>query len=240
MKLFRCLFVLVIMLPGFSAWGLETEDNIDPWEPLNRRIFTFNETADKYVLLPAAKGYRRVVPDPAERGVNNFITNIYEFNSVLNSLLQGRPKNALKSAGRVLVNTGLGLGGLFDVATPMGIEHTPADFGQTLSVWGVESGPYVMLPIWGPRTARSATGYFVDTYTSAPNFLPERNWAYLFWVVEAIDIRASLINADNLITGDRYIFIRNAYLQRREYFLSGGVVSDSFSEFELGDEYEEF
>lgn len=219
---------------------MDSTSDIDPWEPLNRNIFAFNETLDKYVLLPTAKGYRFVMPDPAEQGVSNFIANVYEFNSVVNSLLQGRPENALKSGARFLVNTTVGLVGLLDVASPMGIERSPADFDQTLYTWGIESGPFLMLPVFGPHTVRSSAGYFVDTYTSIPAFLDDQEWAYLFWTVEAIDIRANLIKADDLVTGDRYIFIRNAYLQRREYFLTGGKVQDTFSDFGAGDEYEEF
>ena len=132
------------------------------------------------------------------------------------------------------------MAGLLDVATPMGIEHSPADFDQTLYTWGIEPGPYLMLPVIGPHTVRSSAGYFVDNYTSIPAFLDDREWAYFFWSVEAIDIRANLIKADDLITGDRYIFIRNAYLQRREYILTGGKVEDSFSNSEEGDEYEDF
>ncbi len=240
MTLSHYLLLLLMALPGISAWGMDNKADIDPWEPLNRKIFAFNETLDKYVLLPTAKGYRFVMPDPAERGVSNFIANIYEFNSVVNSLLQGRPGNALQSGARFLVNTTVGLAGLIDVASPMGIEHSPADFDQTLYTWGVESGPYLMLPVFGPHTVRSSAGYFVDTYTSIPAFLEDQEWAYLFWAVEAIDIRANLIKADDLVTGDRYIFIRNAYLQRREYFLTGGKVEDSFSDFGAGDEFEEF
>jgi phospholipid-binding lipoprotein MlaA len=240
MTLLRYLLLLVLLLPGVSAWSMEGQKEVDPWESMNRRIFAFNETLDKYALLPAARGYQFIMPDPAERGVGNFISNIYEFNSIFNSLLQGRPGNAFQSAGRFLVNTTMGLVGLFDVATPMGIEHSPADFGQTLYVWGFEPGPYVMLPLFGPKTLRSSIGYFTDTYTSIPAFAVDREWAYLFWTVEAIDIRANLIKADDLVSGDRYIFIRNAYLQRRAYFLSGGKVVDSFSEVEEEDEYEEF
>lgn len=236
MTLSRVLFILAIAFPGLPAWGTEAGENIDPWEPMNRRIFAFNETLDAYVLRPTAKGYRFVVPDPAERGVTNFISNIYEFNSVFNSLLQGRPGNAFKSAGRFLVNSTVGLAGLLDVATPMGIEHSPADFDQTLHTWGVAPGPFLMLPLFGPHTVRSTTGYFVDTYTSIPAFLDDPEYAYLFWTVEAIDIRARLLKADDLITGDRYIFIRNAYLERREFFLNGEQVEDSFG----ADEYEEF
>jgi phospholipid-binding lipoprotein MlaA len=236
----RTLLLFLLVFPGLSVWSAEGAIDIDPWEPFNRSIFSFNETLDKYVLLPVAKGYRFVVPDPAERGVSNFIANVYELNSVYNSLLQGRPGNALQSGARFLVNSTMGLAGILDVASPMGIEHSPADFDQTLYTWGVESGPYLMLPIFGPKTVRSTAGYFVDTYTSIPAFLDDEEWAYLFWTVEAIDIRANLIKADDLVTGDRYIFIRNAYLQRRAYFLSGGKVEDSFSELEEGDEYEEF
>jgi phospholipid-binding lipoprotein MlaA len=239
MNLSRYLLILLMVLPGMSAWGEEGEESIDPWEPMNRSIFAFNEALDKHALLPVAKGYRFVMPDPAERSVSNFISNIYEFNSFFNSLLQGRPGNAMQSAGRFLVNTTVGLAGLFDVATPMGIEHSPADFGQTLYTWGIESGPYLMLPVFGPRTVRSAAGYFTDTYTSIPSLLNEGVWPYVFWTVEAVDIRASLIKADDLISGDRYIFIRNAYLQRRGYFLTGKV-EDRFSEEEEGDEYEDF
>jgi phospholipid-binding lipoprotein MlaA len=239
MTLSRYLLILLMAFPGYSSSAEEAQKNIDPWEPMNRRIFEFNETLDRYVLLPAAKGYRFVMPDPAERGVSNFIANIYEFNSVINSLLQGRPGNALQSAGRFLVNTTMGLGGILDVASPMGIEHSPADFGQTLFTWGVDSGPYVMLPVYGPRTVRSGIGYFVDTYTSIPSFLDDQQWAYFFWTVEAIDLRANLIKADELVTGDRYIFLRNAYLQRREYFLTGKI-QDSFSEQEVSDEYIDF
>lgn len=239
MTISRYLLLLLIALPGYSTSAVEDKENVDPWESMNRSIFTFNETLDDYVLLPAAKGYRFVMPDLAERGVTNFISNVYEFNSTINSLLQGRPGNALQSAGRFLVNSTVGLLGLIDVASPMGIEHRPADFGQTLYVWGFEPGPYVMLPLFGPRTVRSSVGYFVDTYSSIPSLLNDPEWAYLFWTVEAVDLRANLIKADELVTGDRYIFIRNAYLQRREYFLTGEV-QDSFSEQEASDEYLEF
>jgi len=239
MNLLRNLLLVFTTFSGFSAWGMEPVNDVDPWESMNRRIFAFNETLDNYALLPIARGYKFVMPDSAERGVGNFILNIYEVNSVFNSLMQGRPTNALQTGGRFLVNTALGFGGLFDVATLMGIEPSPADFGQTLYTWGFEEGPFVMLPLIGPKTIRSGTGFFFDTYTSIPAFLDWKT-AYLFWTLEVVDIRANLIKADDLITGDRYIFIRNAYMQRREYFVTGGKVTDTFSEFEEGDEYEDF
>lgn len=240
MPLLRYTLIILMALPFASAKAMDDHQDIDPWEPMNRRIFAFNEGLDKYLLRPVAKGYRMVMPDPMERGVSNFITNIYEFNTVYNSLLQGRPEDAFDSGGRFIINTTFGVLGLFDVASSIGIEHKPADFGQTLSVWGVDQGPFLMAPLIGPRTARSGVGYLVDTYTSIPALIDDTELAYIFWTVEVVDIRAQLIQADQLISGDRYIFIRNAYLQRREAFLNGGEVVDSFSDFQVDEEYEDF
>lgn len=239
MPLSRYLLTIVLLFPLTSASAAE-EENVDPWESTNRMIFAFNETLDKYILRPVAKGYDFVMPDAAQRGVGNFISNIYEFNSVFNSLLQGRLEGAAQSGGRLLVNTTLGILGFFDVATAMGIEPNFSDFGQTLAVWGVEPGPFVMLPVFGPRTVRSGVGYFVDTYTSIPALIDDREAAYVFWTIEVIDFRAGLLDADDLITGDRYIFIRDAYLQARRTYINGGVVEDSFSDYEEQGEWEEF
>ena len=234
------LALLVFHVPALWA-EQETARNVDPWEPLNRKIYVFNDTLDRWVLTPVAKGYKYVMPDVAERGVTNFINNIYEFNSVLNSLLQGEIVGATHAGGRFLVNSTLGLLGFIDVATPMGITPFRADFGQTLAVWGVDSGPYVMLPLFGPRTVRSAVGYFGDTYTSIPYLANENTFAWTFWTVEVVDYRARVLDAEELITGDRYIFLRDAYLQRREFFDKRGKVDDNFSDFEKDDEdFEDF
>ncbi|MCB1698880.1 MAG: VacJ family lipoprotein [Halioglobus sp.] len=225
------------------SWAQEQERtrDVDPWEPVNRKIFVFNDTLDHWILTPVAKGYKFVMPDFAEQGVTNFIANVYEFNSFYNSLLQGEFLGATKAGGRLLVNSTLGLLGFFDVATPMGIAPFRADFGQTLAVWGVDSGPYVMLPVFGPRNVRSAVGYFTDTYTSIPYLVNEQTWAWTFWTVEVIDYRARLLDAEDLITGDRYIFLRDAYLQRRKAFDTRGEVDDSFSDFEQdAEDWEEF
>ncbi len=234
-------FLIVLLL--FASTTLRASDEVgtkDPWESVNRKIFAFNETLDRFILRPVAKGYDWVMPDFAQRGVGNFIANIYEFNSIYNALLQGRPSGAAESTGRFLVNTTVGLLGFFDVATPMGIRPHRADFGQTLAVWGVDTGPFIMLPLFGPRTVRSGVGYFVDTYTSIPALIDNREAAWVFWTIEVIDYRARLLEADDLITGDRYIFVRDAYIQARETFLNGGVVVDTFSDFEQGEDWEEF
>jgi phospholipid-binding lipoprotein MlaA len=239
MPLSRYLLTIVLFFPLTSALAAD-EENVDPWESTNRKIFAFNETLDRYILRPVAKGYDFVMPDAAQRGVGNFVANIYEFNSVFNSLLQGRLEGAAQSGGRLLVNTTLGVLGFFDVATAMGIEPNVSDFGQTLAVWGLDPGPFVMLPVFGPRTVRSGVGYFFDTYTSIPALIEDREAAWVFWSIEVVDYRAGLLDADDLITGDRYIFIRDAYLQARRTYINGGVVEDSFSDFEEQDDWEEF
>jgi phospholipid-binding lipoprotein MlaA len=240
MTLPRYLLLFFLAIPLASALGVEDDKNIDPWEPMNRRVFAFNETLDNYLLKPVARGYRFILPDFAQQGVTNFISNIYEFNDVINSLLQGRPKGAAQSSGRFVINTTLGLVGFIDVATPLGIPLQRSDFGQTLAVWGADTGPFVMLPLLGPRTIRSGAGYFFDTYTSIPALIDNREAAWVFWTIEVVDYRVRLLDAEELMTGDRYIFLRDAYMQARESFVNGGVVEDSFSDYEEGEDWEDF
>lgn len=230
--------VLLLLLAPVST--VAASDTNDPWEPFNRRVFVFNEGLDKHILKPVARGYRAVTPDPVERGVTNFISNIYEFNRIFNAALQGRPGDAFDSAGRLIINSTVGVLGFFDVATAIGIERRPADFGQTLAKWGVPSGPYVMLPVLGPRTVRSGSANMVDAYFSLPSLHGDEPIYFAFAVVETIDIRAQLIKADELVSGDRYIFVRQVYLQQREAFIKGGVIDDSFSDFESGEDFEDF
>jgi len=237
----RFFVILLLALNVSSAFAEEETKDIDPWEPVNRKIFAFNETVDRWLLRPVASGYDKVMPDAAQRSVTNFIFNIYEWNYMLNALMQGNPEGAATSIGRFMVNTTVGVFGLFDVATKMGIEPQRADFGQTLMTWGVGSGPYVMLPLFGPRTLRSATGYYFDIYTSIPPLTWDTETTYLFWTVELISYRAGLLDYDELITGDRYVFLRSAYLQSRATFLNGGVPpEDDFSDYEDDDWDEDF
>lgn len=243
MNLSRSLLLTLLVTLSPTLWAEEPEKtgNIDPWEPFNRKVYVFNDTLDTWVLRPVAKGYKFVMPDVAQLGVTNFILNIYEFNSFFNSLFQGEFVGASQAGGRFLVNSTLGLLGFIDVATPMGIEPFRADFGQTLAVWGVDSGPFVMMPVIGPRTVRSTVGYFTDTYTSIPALINEDTWAWTFWTIEIIDYRARLLDAEDLMTGDRYIFLRDAYLSRREAFVSRGQVEDTFSDFEAdAEDWEDF
>ena len=134
----------------------------DPWEGFNRRMYRFNYNLDKYVLLPAVTGYEFITPEFVQTGVSNFFNNVYEFRTFYNSLFQGKGEKALVTFGRFATNSTVGIGGLFDVATSMGLKRQNEDFGQTLGKWGVGTGPYLVLPLLGPNTVRSAAGYAVD------------------------------------------------------------------------------
>ena len=241
MALTRYLLLFTLLLAGTPGVAEDAPVNKDPWEPFNRKMYVFNDTLDRWVLKPTAKGYKFIMPDFAEQGVTNFITNVYDFNSFFNSILQGEFAGSMNAGGRFLINSTVGLLGLVDVATQMGIEPFRSDFGQTLAVWGVGSGPFVMMPVIGPRTVRSTVGYFADTYSSIPALLNDNPIAWTFWTVEIIDYRARLLDAEDLMTGDRYIFLRDAYLQRREFFVTRGKVDDDFSDFDRSaEDWEEF
>lgn len=201
-------------------------DDQDPWEPFNRRVHGFNEFFDSNVGRPVARGYQRVTPGPVSRGVSNFFSNLGEFNNIANSVLQGKGESALISTGRLVFNSTFGLLGLFDVATHFDLPRQNEDFGQTLGYWGVNSGPYLVLPFLGPSTVRDSAGRGVDYYAPDPWDVFERPDYYYIRGVYAVDLRASLLAAERTITGDRYTFLRNAYLQRREYLIRDGQIED--------------
>lgn len=202
----------------------DREVDADPWQGFNRAMFTFNEQIDRYAVKPLAQGYRFVMPDLAEEGVNNFFSNLGDVRSTVNNLLQGKIDNALTSAVRVVFNSTFGLAGLIDVSTPMGLEQKPEDFGQTLGYWGMSSGPYLVLPFLGPSTVRDGIGLVPDMPLDPigqVDHVPTRNSLYGLRLINA---RAQLLKAEQIISGDKYIFMRDAYLQRREYLVNDGEV----------------
>ncbi|GAB7529862.1 VacJ family lipoprotein [Pseudomonas sp. 3A(2025)] len=200
----------------------------DPWEGVNRAIFRFNDTVDTYTLKPIAQGYQYIAPQFVEDGVHNFFNNIGDVGNLANNVLQLKPADAGVDSARLIFNTTFGLLGFIDVGTRMGLQRNDEDFGQTLGHWGVGSGPYVVLPLFGPSTVRDALARYPDTYTSPYRYIdhvPTRNTAL---GVNLIDTRASLLSAERMVTGDRYTFIRNAYLQNREFKVKDGQVEDDF------------
>jgi phospholipid-binding lipoprotein MlaA len=202
---------------------------VDPWQNFNRRVFAFNDGVDKYLLRPIAVGYKAVMPDPLERGVTNIFDNVMEVPSVINGVMQGNLGGAAHDTGRLLVNTTLGLGGLLDVARYMKLPaDDPEDFGQTLAVWGVGSGPYLVLPLLGPSTIRDGVGRPVDWYLDPTTYIEHVRTSNTVKGISILDTRAGLLSLEKNITGDKYTFFRDVYLQRREYLINNGKVEDDF------------
>jgi len=216
----------------------EAEDNPDPWEGFNRRVFAFNESADRWVLKPVARTYHELAPSPVETGVSNFFANLGEVNNFLNNLLQGKFKGALTDLSRFVINSTLGAVGLIDVATEMGLQRNNEDFGQTLGYWGVSSGPYLVVPLLGPRTVRDGLGNVPDIYANPLTYMDHTRTRNSIAAGGAVSLRASLLETEKLIRGDRYIFMRDAYLQRREFLVRDGEVEDDFGEEEFDDDWE--
>lgn len=215
--------ILVLITTGCSTTG-----GPDPYEGFNRGVMKFNDGADKRILKPITRGYRAVTPDIVETGVGNFFSNLNEPVVALNQLLQGKPGLALNDVGRFLINSTIGIGGIIEVADSVGLEKHQEDFGQTFGVWGIEQGPYLVLPFWGPSNPRDAIGDFIGAYGFAPRYLDEVRARNILYGLSIINRRASLLDAEELVTGDRYLFIRDAYLQRRNYLTLDGVVEDEF------------
>lgn len=198
----------------------------DPFESYNRAMFSFNDAVDRAVLKPVAAAYKDYVPNPIRSGVSNFFSNLGDILVVLNDLLQGKFSQARDDSIRIVYNTFFGLFGLFDVATYMGLPKHHEDFGQTLAVWGVSDGPYLILPFFGPSTVRDSTGLLVDTQFDPIYNISDTEARYATIGVQAIDTRADLLGASKVLDQaafDRYAFLREAYLQRRKHLIYDGA-----------------
>ncbi|MGO3128118.1 MAG: MlaA family lipoprotein [Luteimonas sp.] len=191
----------------------------DPWEPLNRKVFAFNSAIDRGFAKPLAKAYAKVVPRPVRLGVTNFFSNLGQPVSALNALLQGRPKAAGQSLGRFLLNSTLGIGGIFDPATDAEIPNQSADFGQTMGVWGWRDSRYLELPLFGPRTLRDGFGLVGDAPLSPLRQVSDDPWRYGLQGLQLVDLRTRLFAVDSMREGatDEYALIRDAWMQRRAY-----------------------
>jgi len=212
--------ILVLAMTALAGCATtpEGEPAADPLEPMNRKIYTFNDTLDEWVMKPVARGYQDVTPGVVRKRIGNFFFNLDEPRTMVNDLLQAKPVRFGKDTARFVINTTIGLGGLFDVAAKIGLERHEEDFGQTLGVWGFNEGTYLMLPFWGPSTTRGAVGLAGDWFTSPTRYLIDdfRIRAGL-QVLDLIDTRARLLPTERIIeqSFDPYVFIREGYLQRR-------------------------
>lgn len=236
--------IFLILLSG-HALGVdvsELENPEDPWEGFNRKIYAFNDGFDRYLLLPVAKGYNFVMPEAMNQGVSNFFSNLSLPITVINDVLQLKPRAAVMDTGRFLFNLTVGVFGFIDVATMAGMPDQREDFGQTMGYWGVKSGPYVVLPFLGGQTVRDAFGLVPNYWISVQSHIDDVAVRNSLIGLQLIDGRADLIPAEQLITGDRYIFLRDAYLQQRKYQIADGEIEDDFGEeiFEEFDEFEDF
>ena len=214
---------LLILLLSFPIFGEEIND---PFENLNRDIFIFNEKLDEKLLKPAALTYRKVTPQFARTGVTNFFNNLKEIDTTINQVLQGEIKYAFNDAGRFVINSTIGLFGLIDVASKMGLEKHEEDFGQTLGVWGFDSGPYIMIPFLGPSNPRDLLSRPISSFLSGTFAMEDNDVKITLVGIDALETRERLLDAETLIIGDKYIFVKDAYVQSREYEINNGSTED--------------
>jgi len=218
------IFFILFSLIGCAQVPVEKQDEKDPLQAINRPVYDFNmDVLDAYVLRPAAVGYVTITPQPVRRGLVNFTENIGEPVDSINAALQGKTGNAGISIARFLVNSTVGLFGIFDVATEIGLSQVDEDFGQTLGVWGAENGAYLMLPGYGPSTVRNISGDVVDGF-AIPSIALSLPQTLLRYTIQGLEARASLFPQEALLNEalDPYIFVKEIYLQRQQYELYDG------------------
>ena len=215
--------LLLSILTGCAQTSTQNTNGVnDPLEPLNRGVAAFNYGLDQAIMRPLAIAYVTVTPDFIETGISNFFDNAAYPTVFINQFLQGKFDEGFEDTGRFLVNSTIGIGGLFDIATDMGLESHDEDFGQTLAVWGIDSDMYLVVPFFGPTTLTDGIGSIADSYTYLPRYIedvPTRNSVLALGV---IDTRAGFLSLEQLISGDKYLFARDAYLQQREFLITDG------------------
>ena len=235
--LYNCILLITILFSSGCATVEGPPNPDDPFESFNRSMFAFNEGVDKYAFKPVAQGYDFIMPSFASKGVTNFFSNVDDIVVFFNQLLQFKFSAAAATSARLVFNTTFGLLGLIDVASHMDLPKKNEDFGQTLAVWGVPSGPYMVLPILGPITARDTVGLAVDWTYFDPIFDRQTlKQSLVTLTIKYIDIRASLLKASNILdetVPDKYAFVRDAWLLRREFLIYDGNPPEDFTEEEL-------
>ena len=196
--------------------------NDDPFEKYNRKVWAFNEFLDDNFARPTAEVYTSITPDFIEVGITNFFRNLNELDNTANQLLQGRPLLAINDFSRFIINSTIGLGGFIDVGSKFGLERHDEDFGQTLGTWGVGSGPFLMIPIYGPSSPRGLAGRSVSSVLSGTFAIEETDVRIGLTALDALETRARYLEVETLIIGDRYSFIRDSYMQYQAFESSNG------------------
>lgn len=235
------LLSLVLLTSGCASSNTLTNDPKDPWEGFNRGVHGFNHTLDTAVLKPAAQGYQYVAPEFVEQGVTNFFSNLSDTTVAFNNALQFKFLDAASDLGRIVVNSTIGLLGFIDVASRMGLQKHKEDFGQTLGSWGVGTGPYIVLPFLGPSNLRDGPSRIVDTYTYPLTWVDLKiGERFGLSALNAVSDRANLLDLEKRseeLSRDRYVFLRDAYLDNRKFLVNDGEITADDSLYEgLDDE----
>ena len=224
MKFNKYILIYLSFLLSFQSLAAD-----DPFEDYNRKIWAFNEFLDDNFAKPTAEVYTSIAPNFVEIAISNFFRNLNELDNTANQLLQGKPLLAVNDFSRFLINTTIGLGGFIDVGSSFGLERHDEDFGQTLGAWGVGSGPFLMLPLYGPSTPRGLAGRSVSSVLSGTFAIEETDVRIGITALDALETRARYLEIETLIIGDRYSFIRDSYMQYQEFESSNGEnQSDDF------------
>jgi phospholipid-binding lipoprotein MlaA len=231
----RFMFLLAVLttainLPIYAEEDFDEFVDPDPWRGMNQQIHNFNDILDVKLVRPVAVGYRKVTPQFFRTGVSNVFSNLDDVGDAVNNVLQGKVGDGMSDVVRVVVNSTIGIAGLFDPATKLGLVDHEEDFGQTFAVWKIPAGPYFVIPGLGPSTLRNTVSRFFDGAVDPVRYLYPVNHRNMTYAFRALQDRTDLLSVDGVVFGDKYIFYRDAYLQRREYLEKDGEVSDPFAD----------
>ena len=224
-------FLVFLSLAYFSIILSE----VDPFQQLNEKTHNFNQSLDESIATPIATMYRKVTPDFIEVGVTNFTDNIEDVNIALNNLLQGKIKEGFSDIFRFTLNSTIGVLGFFDVASTVGLTKHSEDFGQTLAVWGVSDGPYIVLPILGPSNLRDTLARIPEAFMTPLLLIDHDRTGYELTAIDLLDKRARYLGLESIVIGDDYLFYRDAYFQSREFDIKDGLIEDEFDDFDFED-----
>jgi len=227
MNIIKICFIGIIFILSNTA-----ASEIDPLKNINERTHNLNQTLDLQFASPIARFYKRVTPDFIEISITNFTSNMEDLSIAINNILQGKLNDGISDITRFTINSTLGICGFIDVASDLGLNKNDEDFGQTLAVWGVPDGPYLVLPGLGPSTMRDTLSMIPDAFLTPLWLIDHDRTAYSLTAIDLVDTRARYLGLESVVIGDEYLFFRDAYLQSREFEILDGQVDDDFDEFD--------
>ena len=222
-------FIKLILLLLLSPF---TFAEVAPFQNINEKTHNLNQTLDLQVASPVARFYKRITPDFLEKGITNFTRNIEDLSIGINNILQGKFNEGLSDFSRFTLNTSIGLLGFIDIASDLGLTKHDEDFGQTLAVWGVPDGPYLVIPGLGPSTTRDTLAMIPDAFLTPLWLVDHDRTSYSLTAIDLIDTRARYLGLESVVIGDEYLFYRDAYLQSRNFEIKDGEVEDDFDDFD--------